>query len=45
MDWIAWHAGYDEPGSLLDRRLGYVQARVREAFDTAPSGPNRVISI
>jgi len=44
-DWYEWHHGYDEPGSLLHRRLGAVRERVREALDTAPAGPVRVLSL
>ena len=44
-DWYEWHGGYDEPGSLLARRLGAVQERVRLALDAAPPGPFRVLSL
>jgi hypothetical protein len=44
-DWYAWHGGYDDPGSGLARRLGWVQERVRAALDAAPPGPVRVISL
>ncbi len=45
MDWYAWHARYDDPGSDLARRLALVQDRIRIALDDAPPGPLRVISL
>jgi hypothetical protein len=45
MDWQAWHAKYDDPGSELSRRLEAVQAQVRAALDRAPAGPVPVISL
>lgn len=44
-DWFSWHAAYDDPGSSLSLRLGWVQDRIRAALDTAPPGPLRAISI
>ena len=44
-DWYTWHAGYDDPGSGLSRRLGWVQDRIRAALDEAPPGPLRAISV
>jgi hypothetical protein len=44
-DWLAWHDSYDEPESALARRLATVQQRVREALDTMPAGPIRVLSM
>jgi hypothetical protein len=44
-DWHAWHDAYDEPGSLLSRRLSAVQERVRIALDEAPAGPLTVLSM
>ncbi len=44
-DWQAWHDDYDVPGSGLARRLEVVQARIRDALDSAPRGPLRVISM
>jgi hypothetical protein len=43
-EWTTWHEGY-APGSPLARRLSVVQGHVREALNTAPPGPIRVISI
>jgi hypothetical protein len=44
-DWRKWHRGYDEPGSLLQRRLAVVQLCVRDALDEMPPGRIRVISM
>jgi hypothetical protein len=44
-DWHAWHASYDQPGSLLSRRLAAVQERLRLALDDAPAGPLRLLSL
>jgi hypothetical protein len=44
-DWYAWHADYDDPGSGLSRRLGWVQDRIRAALDAAPPGPIAAISL
>lgn len=45
MDWQAWHDTYDVPDSWMARRLRAVQDRIREALDTAPPGPLRVVSV
>jgi hypothetical protein len=44
-DWYSWHAAYDDPGSGLSQRLGWVQDRICAALDAAPPGPLRAISI
>jgi len=44
-DWRAWHDDYDVPGSGLARRLAAVQARIRDALDSAPPGPLRAVSM
>jgi hypothetical protein len=44
-DWVAWHAPYGEPGSNLERRLRWVQRRIRLALDEARPGPIRVLSL
>lgn len=44
MDWTAWHAGYQEPGSSLSRRRRSVQACLRQWLDQAGDGPLRVVS-
>jgi hypothetical protein len=45
MDWQAWHAKYDVPGSELSRRLAVVQEQIRAALDRAPAGPVPVVSL
>src|SRR5687768_9703373 len=45
MTWVDWHDDYDKPGSLLQRRLITVQRRIRQALDTMPPGPIRVLSM
>lgn len=45
IDWKAWHAPYDEPGSRLARRLATVQQRLREALDARPPGRIRLVSM
>ncbi|MEW1689103.1 class I SAM-dependent methyltransferase [Streptomyces sp. NPDC091265] len=45
MDWQAWHDMYDLPDSWMARRLRAVEARIRDALDSAPPGPLRVISV
>ncbi|MEU4194232.1 class I SAM-dependent methyltransferase [Kribbella sp. NPDC026611] len=45
MDWQAWHAKYDVPGSELARRLAVVQEQVRAGLDRAPAGPVTVVSL
>jgi ubiquinone/menaquinone biosynthesis C-methylase UbiE len=44
-DWHAWHERYDEPGSLLARRLAVVQDRIARALDAAPPGEIGVLSM
>jgi hypothetical protein len=44
-DWVAWHAPYDDPGSNLERRLRWVQRRIRLALDEALPGPVQVLSL
>jgi hypothetical protein len=45
VDWEAWHAAYEDPDSILGRRLALVQAQVRAALDAAPAGPIRAVSV
>jgi methyltransferase family protein len=45
MDWVDWHAGYDEPGSRLAHRLRIVQQQIRAVLDRLPPGPATMISI
>ncbi len=44
-DWAEWHRDYDDPGSLLSRRLELVQGRLRAELDRAPAGDMRLISL
>ncbi|MEU4221592.1 methyltransferase domain-containing protein [Actinoplanes sp. NPDC026623] len=45
MDWAAWHDDYDDPGSVLARRLAVVQDVIRAALDGCPQGPLAVVSM
>jgi hypothetical protein len=45
VDWAAWHDDYDDPGSVLARRLAAVQAVIRAALDDLPAGPVTAISM
>ncbi|MDQ2879760.1 MAG: class I SAM-dependent methyltransferase [Actinomycetota bacterium] len=45
MDWCAWHDDYDQPDSVLGRRLRVVQRQVWTALDDCPPGPLRVVSL
>lgn len=44
-DWLEWHRDYDDPGSMLSRRLELVQAHLRSELDHAPAGELRLISL
>jgi hypothetical protein len=44
-DWREWHAEYDDPSSRLSRRLAIVQQCIRNALDSMPPGPIRVVSM
>jgi hypothetical protein len=44
-DWVAWHAGYDDPSSQLSVRLRCVQSRLRDAIDQAPAGHVQLVSL
>ena len=44
-DWVEWHRNYDDPGSLLSRRLELVQGHLRAELDHAPAGDIRLISL
>jgi len=44
-DWHAWHDRYDEPESLLARRLAVVQDRIARFLDAAPPGDVKVLSM
>lgn len=43
--WVQWHERYEDPGSGLSRRLRLVRGHVADAFDAAPPGPVRVLSL
>jgi len=43
-DWLAWHRGYEDPGSVLSRRLEVVRATLSAALDTAADGPIQLLS-
>src|ERR1700749_264203 len=44
-DWVEWHRDYDDPGSLLSRRLELVQGHLRAELDHATAGDIRLISL
>ncbi|HUB37980.1 MAG TPA: class I SAM-dependent methyltransferase family protein [Streptosporangiaceae bacterium] len=44
-DWVEWHRDYDDPRSLLSRRLGLVQGHLRAELERAPAGDIRLISL
>jgi hypothetical protein len=44
-DWIAWHDQYQDGSSDLSRRLRVVQAEIRKALATKPTGPFRAVSV
>ena len=44
-DWVEWHRDYDDPGSLLSRRLEFVQGHLRAELDRAAAGDIRLISL
>jgi hypothetical protein len=44
-DWVEWHRDYDDPGSLLSRRLELVQGHLRAELNPAPAGDTRLISL
>lgn len=44
-DWAEWHRDYDDPGSLLSRRLELVQGHLRAELDRSPAGDTRLISL
>jgi hypothetical protein len=45
VDWVAWHAAYDDPVSSLSARLTLVEQHVAVALDRAPAGPIRLVSL
>jgi hypothetical protein len=45
MDWVAWHAGYDDPSSSISARLKQVRLHLAGALDRAPAGPVQIVSL
>ena len=45
MDWLAWHAAYDDPSSPISGRLRRVRWHLAQAIDQAPAGPVRLVSL
>lgn len=44
-DWAEWHRDYDDPTSLLSRRLERVQEHLRAELDRAQAGEIRLVSL
>lgn len=44
-DWVEWHSDYDNPASLLRRRLELVQGHLRAELDHAATGRIRLVSL
>lgn len=44
-DWLAWHAGYDDPHSSLARRLLVVQRLLDDVFSAYEGGRLRLLSL
>jgi hypothetical protein len=45
VDWVAWHARYDDADDTLRRRLEIVQRHIRTCLDEFRDSPVRVISL
>ena len=45
MDWVAWHAAYDDPSSPLSARLRQVRSHLSDAIDQAPAGRVSLVSL
>lgn len=45
MDWVAWHAAYDDPSSPLSARLRCVRSHLSDAIDQAPAGRVSLVSL
>ena len=45
MDWLAWHAAYDDPSSALSARLRCVRSHLSDAVDRAPAGRVMLVSL
>jgi len=44
-DWGRWHEAYDDPDSVLSRRLGVVRTRIRVALAALGPGDRRILSL
>jgi hypothetical protein len=44
-DWVEWHRAYDDPGSLLSRRVELVQGHLRAELERVPAGDIHLISL
>lgn len=44
-DWLAWHQGYDDPGSSLARRLEVVSRLLHRALDEVAVANPRLLSL
>jgi hypothetical protein len=45
MDWVRWHADYDDAASPLAQRLRVVQELIRGVLDRSTAGPITVVSM
>ena len=45
MDWVAWHAAYDDPASPLSARLERIRSHLSDAIDRAPAGRVSLVSL
>lgn len=45
MDWVTWHAAYDDPSSPLSARLRQVRSHLSDAIDQAPAGRVSLVSL
>jgi len=45
VDWVAWHADYEDPDSPLRRRLAMVQRHIGVFLDEFSGSPVRVVSM
>src|SRR3954469_7701887 len=43
-DWDSWHAGYEDPASMLSERLRLVQRHIADWLDTRAATPVTVVS-
>jgi hypothetical protein len=45
MDWVSWHAAYDDPSSALSARLRCVRSHLSDALDRASAGRVVLVSL